>query len=482
MSNTNLSQANTNKSSLPLYVDLDGTLTLADVTFESIVAYIKKNPLNVFLILFWLLKGRSFCKRQVAHRVQMDTSSLPLEKHFWEYLKEEHAKGRKLILASASDEILVKPIANRLEIFCDVIAGQGQENISGKNKLNKIKEHVGDAEFAYAGNSNVDFEVWVGANEQIVVSNSRHFISRVKTRFPEAHDFFSAKNYPSYLSILRPHQWVKNVLVFAPLILAHRIFELSLILVSIQAFIAFSLCASAVYTVNDLFDIEADRLHKRKRARPFASGEVQVKFGLLLAPALFFISFILALQINHAFFICLAIYFAVTFAYSSKLKQVAIIDIIILALLYTLRIIAGGAATVVPVSQWLMSFSLFLFLSLACIKRFSELYFQSDNGEKLPGRGYSKSDLNAIAAFGISSAYISMLVLVFYVNSKEVTALYLKQEVLWLLCPVLLYWISRMWLKTWRGEVHDDPIVYALKDPTSYCVVMIIGLLLLFAI
>lgn len=475
--------AKKNDSGSPLFVDLDGTLTLSDVSFESLLALIRKNPFYIFLVLAWLLKGRSYCKRQIAKRVKLDVSTLPLETDLLNFLKSEKKRGRKLILASASDELLVKPVAEEIDIFDDVIAGEGKENISGKNKLKKIQEYCKGKGFAYAGNSNVDFHVWDEADEQIVVTNSKSFAARAKKRYPDATFYQVAGELKPLLKSLRPHQWVKNLLIFAPIIMAHRIAEIDLLLASVYSFIAFCLCASAVYVVNDLFDLESDRKHARKSKRPLASGLLSIRFALLVPPLFFISSITIALFLRPAFFLYLLIYIIATCAYSFRLKQIAVIDIILLSLLYTLRIMAGGAATQIPVSYWLKSFALFIFLSLACIKRYSELLLQGENnGGKLHGRGYQSGDRQAIASFGAASGYIAILVLVFYISSKDVTSLYDNHEILWLLCPLFLYWITRIWLLAWRGEVHDDPIVFALRDVASYVVAFAVGMLLLLAV
>lgn len=462
---------------IPLFVDVDGTLIRSDISFEAFIAFLKINPLYIFRFIFWLLRGRSFAKHQVAKRIKLDIKSQPLVNQFVDFLKKEHLNGRKLYLASASEMKFIKSFRDILPIFDGVIAGAGEANLSGRNKLAAIKEFNQSAPFAYAGNSNIDMQIWDEAAQVIVVSQSRSFIKKIDSKYGNVKSFHDpVKPYP-LLRALRPHQWSKNLLIFLPICLAHKIGDISIFLQAISAFIAFSLAASAVYLLNDLSDLEADRSHSIKRFRPIASGDISVKEALLFVPILLAYAALISLTLPKQFSITLLIYLVATSFYSIKLKELPVIDIVVLALLYTVRIVAGGKACGVIVSQWLISFSLFLFLSLACLKRYSELLLlgQRDRGAAVRGRGYMAGDKEIVSQFGASSGYLSLLVLVFYVNSKEVAALYGHSQYLWLLCPLVLYWITRAWLLAHRGEVNQDPVVFALTDKVSYLV--LIGML-----
>ncbi len=272
----------------------------------------------------------------------------------------------------------------------------------------------------------------------------------------------------AYLRLFRFHQWVKNLLLFVPLIAAHKLSETELIISLAEAFVAFSLCASAVYIINDLADLEADKQHPTKRNRPFASGSVPITHGIIIGALLLLASSVIAMQLPINFFLALIVYFVITLGYSLKFKSIALIDVLFLAGLYTMRIIAGAYVINVELSFWLLNFSIFIFFSLALVKRYSELLLmQSFDKDKIAGRGYQFDDLSLLRMMGIGSGFISVLILALYIDSPNIKALYTHPEYVWMLCPLFLYWISRVWLKTHRGEMHDDPIVFALRDVAS---------------
>lgn len=277
-----------------------------------------------------------------------------------------------------------------------------------------------------------------------------------------------------YLKLFRFHQWVKNILLFVPLVAAHKLSETGLIISLIEAFIAFSLCASAVYIINDLADLEADKQHPTKRDRPFASGSVPIIHGIIIGALLLLASSVIAMQLPINFFLALMVYFIITLGYSLKLKSIALVDVLLLAGLYTIRIIAGAYVVNVELSFWLLNFSIFIFFSLALVKRYSELLLlQSIDKDKITGRGYQFDDLPLLRIMGIGSGFMSVLVLALYIDSPNIKILYEHPEYVWLLCPLFLYWISRIWLKTHRGLMHDDPVVFALRD---YVSVLIAGI------
>lgn len=281
---------------------------------------------------------------------------------------------------------------------------------------------------------------------------------------------------------LRLHHWSKNLLLFIPLFTAYKFNQPHLVLLALQGFFAFCLCASSVYIINDLVDLSADKQHERKKHRPFAAGDVSVMAGLCLIPCLLFSSFMLARNISWNFTAVLAVYFLVTCAYSFFCKKIAILDVILLATLYVMRVIAGGVAIQVPLSEWLLAFSLFLFLSLAFMKRSAELqHLRKKNVMMVTGRGYVSSDFEQISTLGSCSGYIAVLVFALYINSHTILKLYRQPQILWLCCPILLYWISRAWLLTHREQMIDDPILFALKDKTSYFVGILLFALIYFA-
>ncbi len=460
--------------------DVDGTIILTDLLYESLLLVLKREPLTFLLLPFWLLQGRAHLKKMLAKRAStLAVDLLPLNDGVVEYLRQASNNGQRIVLASASHRSLVERVATRLGFVSEVIATDGVINCKGTAKAQAINAHLGGEAWEYVGDSKADIKVWGSAASVVCTTASASFGRRIVAAYPGATIIpKQPMRLRTILKALRLHQWLKNVLLFAPLILAHQWFNLAALSATIAAVISFSLCASGVYLMNDLLDLEADRQHPRKRKRPCASGRMPLALGMLLAPLLFVVSFLVAYVVSPAFSFILALYLCLTTAYSYRLKAYALIDIIVLAFLYTMRIVAGGVVSEVHLSQWLLALSMFIFFSLACVKRFSELIvLQQRNESKTWGRGYSVGDLEQVAAFGTSSAYIAVLVLALYVSSKEISALYTTPEVVYLACPLLLYWVSRIWLLARRGLVHDDPLVFALRDKVTYAIAMI-GLLI----
>lgn len=471
----------------PLCVDLDGTLVKTDLLLESAIALLKANPLYLFLFPVWLLQGKAHLKRQIAERARLNAECLPYHAEFLAFLREQHRTGRRLVLASASDERLAMQVARHLGLFGEVIASDGVNNLSGQRKCEALRTRFGAAGFAYAGNGKVDLPVWAGAGGCVVVNASPRLAARASRTAPPlrvfARDAGAGARVRAFLEAIRVHQWVKNLLVFVPLLTAHQLADVVVLSSAALAFVAFSLCSSSVYLLNDLLDLEADRQHPTKRNRPFASGELSLLTGMVAIPLLLLASIGLALLLPADFLLALLAYFALTLAYSFHLKQVVLLDVVVLAILYTTRIIAGAVAIAVPVSPWLLAFSMFLFLSLALVKRFAELRaLRVANKQNAKGRGYSAGDLEQLASLGAASGYVSVMVLALYINSHEVTVLYKNPAALWLICPVILYWVSRVWLLAHRGQMHQDPIVFAIKDRGSYAVAAFIGAAMLLAL
>jgi 4-hydroxybenzoate polyprenyltransferase len=454
----------------PLCVDLDGTLIKTDLLIESCFTFIKQNLLAVFLIPLWLLQGKSRLKQEIAQRVELDVTVLPYQRDFLAYLQEERARGRRLMLVTASPMKFARQVANHLGLFDDIIATEDSLNLSGKHKRERLEAVCEDQGFVYAGNARVDLAIWPYGREAILVNPGRG-VHRAASRLARVSRVFDdrTKQLPAYLQALRLHQWLKNILVFVPLLAAHRVNDMSLLIQALVGFLAFGLCASSAYVLNDLLDLAADRHHPRKRKRPFASGQIPVLSGAMLIPMLLAAAFVLGQWLPSEFLVALGIYYALTLAYSLKLKQIVMLDVLVLAGLYTVRIIAGAAAVEVMPSFWLLAFSLFIFLSLAMVKRYSELLVMQRNGQdKAAGRGYHVDDLVMLQSLGAASGYLSVLVLALYINSVKVQILYSRPEFIWLLCPLLLYWISRTWLKAHRGEMHDDPVIFATQDRVSW--------------
>ena len=400
-----------------LCVDLDGTLIRSDLLLESLVLLIKDNPFALVRLPFWLLRGKATLKAEIEARVTLDPAALPYNKEFVSWLEAERRAGRSIWLCTAANEELARRVAAHLGLFDGVLAG----------------------------------------------GTATHLEDSVKATFPDRRNTLRA-----VLRALRPHQWAKNVLILMPLLAAHRATDLPLVGMALLAVVAFCLCASSVYLLNDLLDLEADRTHPRKSKRPFAAGDLSILAGLVLAPALLVTGALLAALLPAKFQLVFATYYGLTLGYSFFLKGRVLLDALALAGLYTLRVIAGAAAVSVPLSFWLLLFSVFLFLSLAFVKRFAELDgLRRQQRLRAAGRGYYVEDLPMLQSLGSASGYLSVLVLALYINSPEIQALYSRPKAIWFLCMLMLYWVSRVWMQASRGLMHDDPVVFALKDRVS---------------
>ncbi|MDR4480495.1 MAG: UbiA family prenyltransferase [Nitrospira sp.] len=468
----------------PLCVDLDGTLIKTDLLWESLLALLKQNPLTLFLLPFWLLNGKAHFKDEIARRVTLDVATLPYQQDLVEFLTKERQSGRKLVLATASHVTFARAVAEHIGLFDDRVFGSDAEvNLKGARKVAVLVERYGARRFAYAGNSTADLPVWAEANEAILVNAPAPLVKRAQALTTVSQVFGEPVQWLAVLAkALRLHQWAKNVLVLTPVLASHQITDRSLVLQAGLAFASFSLSASSVYILNDCFDLSSDRQHPRKKNRPFASGQLSIPFGLLMAIGVLSGGILLALMLPPLFMLVLGGYLVLTTAYTFYLKQFVMVDVIALAQLYTLRIYAGGAATGIVPSHWLLTFSLFLFLSLALVKRYTELRLLSRSDEKeVHGRGYWVTDIEHIASIGSSSGLVAVLVLALYISSKEVLLLYSHSELLWLICPVMLYWITRVWMLAYRNRMDDDPVVFAVRDPKSYVVAALIGLIVFLA-
>ncbi len=456
-------------STLPLIIDLDGTLIHTDMLHESALRTLRDKPVEVLRIPFLLARGKAVLKRRLAQHGEFDATSLPYNTALLEWLRQERSNGRKLILCTASDQSIANAIADHLGVFDEVMASDGQVNLAGKNKADALVQRFGQAGYDYAGNSHADLPVWRSARRAVVV-NAPPDLARRAANCCEVERSFAAPGagFTAWRRVLRVHQWLKNLLLFVPLFAAHQFTDPANWMPLLLAFIAFSLCASSVYIANDLLDLESDRQHPRKRNRPFASGQVPAWQGVLCAPLLLAASAAVAWQVGGSFFAWLSAYFLLTCAYSWLLKRLMLVDCVTLALLYTLRIIAGAAALSMPLSFWLLAFSVFLFLSLAFVKRYAELQVQVLHGKKKAhGRGYYTTDAPLIQMLGVSAGYAALVVLALYLNSDAVVMLYRTPEIVWGAVPVMLFWVSWMWMQAHRGQMHDDPLVFAVKDKAS---------------
>lgn len=466
-----------------LFVDMDGTLVRTDVFVEAILKLIKKNPLNIFKLLLWGLKGRAVLKSRVARASKIDPHFLPYEEAMVSYIKEQKALGRKIILATASHWTYAKRVADHLGLFDDVIGSSAKKNLKGRRKLSEIQNRLGGTPFAYAGDSPADRPIWDAAASAIHVNARETDVRSTQARNACEKVISSRKSvFGAFIKEMRLHQWAKNVLIFVPILTGHSYFNTGSLVQAGLAFACFSLCASGVYFLNDLLDLEADRQHTRKRSRPLASGDLPIFNGLMGAVGLPVAAFVMAgLMLPLAFFGVLAIYYLITNLYSFYLKRVSTADVMTLAVLYTMRVVAGGAATGIVLSSWLMAFSVFIFVSLAYLKRYIEVSALEEEKKSAAGRGYSVSDRETMFGLGIANTTAAVLVLALYINSEEVAGLYASPQVLWLLCFLLLYWTNRTWVGARRGKIADDPVVFAIKDKVSRFVGLCFLLVVLFA-
>jgi 4-hydroxybenzoate polyprenyltransferase len=464
-------------------VDLDGTFTLTDTLHETLLSIVRNKPYLLLLLPFWLFKGIAHLKQKVAERSELDVTTLPYNLPLIDWLKEEKLNGKKIVLSTAANEQVAQAVVNHFDIFNEFIASDAKINLKSAHKRNALQERYGDKGYDYAGNSSADLEVWAGASGAIVV-NASEGVLKTASKITSVTKIFPSdgSGIKDWVRALRVHQWLKNLLLFVPLLAAHQLGNIQSLSSLVIAFISFSLCASSVYITNDLFDLESDRRHPRKRFRPFASAKLPIVYGIVIAPLLISVSIALGTLVSSDFLIVLLLYLLLTVVYSLVLKRLVLVDCLTLATLYTVRIIAGAAAVSVSLSFWLLAFSIFIFLSLAFVKRYAELVVQSQEGKSSAyGRGYLVSDASLLQTLGVSSGYISVLVIALYLRSEDVVSLYSEPLAIWLLIPILLFWVSWVWLKSARGEMHDDPIVFATKDKTSLLVAMITAIVLTYA-
>jgi 4-hydroxybenzoate polyprenyltransferase len=439
------------------------------------------------LLPLWLLRGRAYLKRQLAQRLQIDPRTVPWNEEFVNFLRTENEAGRKLILISGSDEMALEAVARALPVFDELHGSNGETNLKGSAKVSKIRELIGDEPFAYAGNAKADIPVWRAATECLAVNCNSALVNDVRQMKGDnlaVQSFDRAPSrVPAFFTAMRPHQWLKNLLLFLPLILAHRLNELPLLLSCLFAFVSFSLCASSVYLLNDMLDLASDRLHVDKKHRPLASGDLPLEFGFAGAPALFLAALLLAWLIGYGFLGVLLLYWAMTSLYSLVLKRLFLFDVATLSLLYSLRLVAGAVAAGVAITDWLLAFSVFVFLGLALVKRVTELIRLRDEGlQDVSGRAYRIEHIGLLMTLGLMASTAAVLVFMFYISAPETTRLYESPGTLWLICPLLLGLLGRTWHFAWRGEITEDPIMLVARDKPSQAMLVLSLLILWWAI
>lgn len=464
----------------PLVVDLDGTLLRSDLLLETGLLFVRDQPLRVLSPLFWLAGGKAALKHQLAHATDLDVTQLPYDPAVIALITRERAAGRRIVLATASHHRLAERVAAHLRLFDDVIASDVSRNLSAHAKRDALVDAYGEGGFDYAGNARDDLPVWQAARRAHVV-NAPAAVRRQADALGNVTEVINspAGGLRDWVAALRLHHWLKNLLIFVPLLVSHQFVAWPSVTHAIVAFVAFGLCASSVYILNDLLDLRDDRHHPRKRERPFAAGRLSIKAGLVALSLLLLVAFGLALlYLPATFTFGLAGYYGLTLSYSLWLKRHMVIDVITLAILYTLRIILGTLALDLPMSFWLLAFSMFIFLSLALIKRYAELYQLRDRsqGTKARGRGYFIDDLPMIASLGAAAGYMAVMVLALYINDAHSAQLYQQPQFFWLACPLLLVWMTRLWMLAHRGLVHEDPVIFTIRDRVSQGIALMLAL------
>lgn len=466
---------------VPLCVDLDGTLVATDTLWEGLAALLFKRPYMLFHVILWVLKGKAHLKQKVANFAECSAQDWPIRQEVLDYIGSAKKSDRKVYLVTGAAQSTAVELSEHLGVFDGVFHSDEDKNLTSHRKAEKLLTEFGEAGFDYVGNSREDIAVFDIARKGIVVSPDG-----AARRWQELNDGEEIKvPLPSPLTIfksIRVHQWAKNLLIGVPLVLDHNLFEMQAVIFAIIAFFSFSFFASSVYIVNDLSDLKADRAHAKKRHRPLASGAMSIPVAAATWFALVSASIALASMLPIQFMMVLALYAVVTTAYTFVLKRKLLVDVFTLAGLYTIRIIAGAVATYSELSFWLLAFSIFFFLSLALVKRFvevSELDVNDDSN--VAGRGYSGVDAAMLTQGGISSSFAAAMVLVLYIHSSEVTGMYTKPWMIWPLVPIILYMQLRIWILAGRGQVHEDPVIFIMRDWRSQLTMMLGGALLLVA-
>ena len=450
-----------------LAVDMDGTLLRTDVMFECMAALLKR-PWALAAALWALRHGRAAFKAALARRAKVDVALLPVDESLLAWLRDEHTGGRKLVLYSAADESIVRAVAARFAIFDDVAGSDGRTNLRSERKYDAIETRYGSS-FTYAGDSGRDVPIWTRCRSAVLVGD----VDKLRRALP--HDVEVTATFPqpspgprTWIAALRAHQWAKNALVFVPLVLSGMVSPANVV-ASLLAFATFGLVASATYLVNDLVDLAADRAHPAKRQRPFASGALSIRAGLVAVPLLTAAAVGLLLLMPAPFAFVVAVYVLVTVAYTMRLKQVPVLDLMVLAFLFTVRIVGGMTAIDAPMSPWLLTFSMFFFGSIAAIKRYDEVRLVGARGAlRVAGRGYRASDATVLMALGVAAAIASTLVFVIYLVEPDSPARgFARPQLMWIICAILAYWLGRAWILASRGAMHVDPVLFALRDRVS---------------
>lgn len=454
----------------PLCVDLDGTLVATDTTVEGLLEVLKAGPWRIFALFAALLSGRPALKRYIARNVQIDPAVLPYRSEVLDEMREARAAGRPVVLVTASDQTTADAVGAHVGLIDEAVGTSTDINLKAQQKAAYLVERYGEGGFEYLGDSSADLPVWRAAGRALMVAPSSATQRRAEASVSDSRVLVERPNkLRAAAKELRPHQWAKNVLLFVPLYFAHEYTNLDLVFTVVMAFFAFSFAASSIYVLNDLVDLPSDRQHRSKRNRPLASGALSIPEGIGLLMMAFAVSMTLAVVFVNPQFVWVVLgYVALTTAYSFSLKQRMIVDVLTLASLFTYRVMAGGVAVSIPISEWLLAFSIFFFTSLAFVKRYAELIQVKQDGKlAIKGRNYVPADMPIIVAAGLASGFLAVLVFALYINTPAIVEYYPAHELLWGICLVLVYWIMRIWFLAARDQMHDDPVLFAVKDRVS---------------
>lgn len=466
----------------PICVDLDGTLVKSDTLHDSLLVLLRTRPAKLPQLFGKLFRGKAAFKAYVIDSVAPDIAHLPFNRTLLQYLHEERAQGREIYLTTGADVRLAQRIADYLGIFSGVLGSDGETNLTGKDKLRRVRSHLNQP-FSYIGNATPDLPLLAESAEPMVANPSRALLAGMRAKHVRAVREFEERVHPlkAFIKAIRIHQWAKNLLIFAPFLLSHDI-RLATVLSALLAFLFFGLTASATYIVNDLLDIEADRRHPRKRSRPFASGDLSAISGLAIVAVFLSVGLAGAHMLGPGVSAWMIIYLVSTLSYSAYLKRIPLVDVLVLSGLYTVRLVVGGAATGTVISEWLAGFSVFLFFSLALVKRFAELErLQANSAQPKNGRGYLLSDVEQLRSFGTASAYAAVVIFAIYIGGHDVMMHYAQPNRLWLAVPLLILWLSRVWLLASRGELNEDPVIFAFTDRMSLLIGALLTLVVLLA-
>ena len=464
-------------ASKPLVIDVDDTLLRTDMLLESFWTAVGKDTVTALRATFRHFSNRARVKHEMAAISDMDVSRLPLNEKVVALANDARAEGREVVLASGSDQLLVNRLADRLELDGAHLASDSAINLTGSRKKAALVERYGDGGFDYVGDSKVDLSVWQNADRAYSVAPSKAILDGLKSLGKETHIIDGGWKFLDLIKALRPHQWIKNVLLLLPLIAAHRTDTTGLGAV-LLAMVAFSLAASSIYIVNDLLDLGADRQHEKKRNRPFAAGTVPIRIGMITSCLLGVSALTLAALVDWKLLGLVGVYMSLSLAYSVILKRQRWVDIWVLAILYTLRVVAGGVAADVTASGWLIAFVFPVFMALGCVKRLTELA-RAKHRRRLPGRAYAKRDRPDLLNMSIVSALNANIIFLTYTYSEAAYRLSAGiWELRWCVIPISV-WMFRMISTGWKGTQDYDPIVFAVRDRTGLVlsVIVVLGLL-----